>query len=435
MGRGSGLLPASILVAAMMGTAALADGRTQRISIDTGGDDPNGASLTPSISADGRYVAFQSDASDLVVGDNNHSADVFVRDLPAGITVRASVDTGGSDPDGYSFDPFISADGRYVAFWSNATDLVTGDGNSHPDVFVRDLLVRTTVRASVDSGGGDPDGASYSPSIGPDGRYVAFHSYASDLVVEDGNATADVFVRDLVTGTTVRVSVDTGGGDPDGASAGPSISADGRFVAFDSWAPDLVAGDRNHLPDIYVRDLVAGTTARASLSRQGRDPNGESWYPSISADGRYVAYYSYASNLVARDGNGAADIFVRDLLAGSTIRASVDMGGKDPNDDSKGPSLSSEGRFVAFSSGASDLVGHDWNDFSDVFVRDLVSGTTVRASVDTEGGDPDGDSGSSSFSADGRYLVFGSFATDLVAGDGNGLLDVFGRRVGRWPAG
>lgn len=159
------------------------------------------------------------------------------------LTVRASADTAGGNPNGPSYLAEISANGRYVAFTSTASDLVPGDGGDlNPDVFARDLLARTTVKVSVDAAGGDANGSSVDPSISADGRYVAFASGASDLVAGDGNGKGDVFVRDLVAGTTVRVSADTAGMDANGSSGEPSISADGRYVAFSSAASDLVPG-------------------------------------------------------------------------------------------------------------------------------------------------------------------------------------------------
>jgi TolB protein len=242
-------------------------------------------------------VAFTSPASDLVRGDRNGNWEFFVRDLVAGSTVRASVDTEGGDTNDISVSPSISADGRYVAVSSLASDLVAGDGNGTYDVYVRDLVAGSRVRASVDTEGGDPNSNSGSPSVSADGRHVAFYSWSSDLVVGDG-CCADVFVRDLVASTTVRASVDTGGGDPNGDSIESSISARGPYVAVSSLASDLVAGDGNGTNDVFVRDLVAGTTVRVSVDTEGGDPNRHSYYPSISDDGGYVAFGSAASDLV-----------------------------------------------------------------------------------------------------------------------------------------
>ncbi len=409
---------------------ALASVSTTQVSVTRRGGDPERESLAPAISADGRYVAFESFAGDLVPDDHTiYGFDIFVRDLASGTTVRASVDTGGGDPNDQSYAPSISADGRYVAFYSYASDLLHEDGNGFSDIFVRDLVAGTTVRASVDTGDGDPNSASGPLSINADGRYVAFYSEASDLVQGDGNHVPDIFVRDMVAGTTVRASVDTGGGDPNNVSYGPSVSADGRYVAFYSYASDLVQGDGNGAPDIFVRDLVAGTTVQASVDTGGGDPHGSSYEPAISADGLYVAFFSWASDLIQRDRNRLPDIFVRDLVAGTTVRASVDTGGGDPNNVSYGPSVSADGRYVAFYSWASDLVPGGGNGFSHIFVRDLVAGTTVRASVDTGGGDPNGGSYDPVISADGRYVASSSNAGDLVPGRGDKGSDVF---IARW---
>jgi Tol biopolymer transport system component len=296
-----------------------------RANVDTEGGDPNASSVAPSISADGRYVAFSSVASDLVPGDGKGAVDIFVRDLQVGATTRVSVDSTGGDPNGASFVPSISADGRYVYFDSLASDLVPGDGNGTDDVYVRDLQTGTTTRVSIDTAGGDSDGASFVPSINGSGRYVAFHSVASDLVVGDANAAGDVFVRDLQMGTTTRVSVDTGGLDPNADSGFSSINGSGRYVAFHSDASDLVPGDGNLGRDIFVRDLQLQSTTRVSLDTDDGDPNGSSSIPSISADGRYVAFNSDASDLVVGDTNQSGDVFVHDRQLGTTIRATVDV--------------------------------------------------------------------------------------------------------------
>jgi Tol biopolymer transport system component len=411
---------------------ALASVGVKQVSVTRGGYDAVRDSFDPSVSADGRYVAFASFAGDLVPGDHtNELADIFVRDTVQKTTVRASVDAAGGDPDGSSFGPSISADGRFVAFRSLASDLVDGDENGLVDVFVRDLLAGTTIRASVDMGGGDPNGASGDRVIAMsmDDRFVAFQSDASNLVEGDANDVTDVFVRDLVTGTTVRASVDSGGGDPDGVSSDPSLSADGRYVAFDSDASDIVAGDGNGAFDVFVRDLVAGTVVRASVDRDGGDPGGDSYNPSITADGQSVAFSSFAPDLIQGDGNRTVDTFVRDLMAGTTIRASVDMGGGDPNDGSFSPHISADGRAVAFMSPARDLVAGDGNDDSDIFVRDLSAGITIRVSVNLAGGDANGPSLTSSISAGGGHVAFDSFATDLVPGPGDVREDVY---VARW---
>jgi Tol biopolymer transport system component len=430
-GRAVGALILFLSLIALMGVpTAFASVMTVRVSVDTGDGDANGASYRASISADGRYVAFVSRADDLVPGDANGLADVFVRDLVAGTTVRGSVDTSGGDPNGPSAWPILSTDGRYLAFESSASDLVQGDTRRN-DVFVRDLVTGTTTRVSVNMNDATANGVSKKPSITADGRFVAFQSLASDLVVGDRDRAEDVFVRDLVSGTTVRASVSVDGGDPNGDlywnSYAASINADGRYVAFASFADNLVEGDGNGTDDVFVRDLIAGTTTRVSIDMHGGDPNGYSNAPSISSDGRHVAFQSSAFDLVAGDKNPRPDVFVRDLMARTTSRVSVDAQGGDSNDSSHFPVISADGRYVAFESFASDLVVGDGNRKEDVFLRNLQGGTTVRVSVDTAGADANGVSKGGAISGDGRAVAFESTASDLVTGDGNGVSDAFAR--------
>ncbi len=286
----------------------------QLVSVDSTGNPANGGSYSPVLSADGRYVAFRSEASNLVAGDTNNAQDVFVRDVVAGTTTRVSVDSTGTQGNGDSYNAVVSADGRYVVFESEASNLVFGDTNDDVDVFVRDVVAGTTTRVSVDSIGTQGTGGSGRPSVSADGRYVVFDSVASNLVAGDTNGADDVFVRDLVAGTTTRVSVDSAGGQANGPSpffSPSSISADGRYVVFDSGASNLVTGDTNDTGDVFVRDLVAGTTTRVSVDSIGRQGNSHSYEPAISADSRYVAYRSAASNLVPGDTNGVADVVVR----------------------------------------------------------------------------------------------------------------------------
>ncbi|MDI6844046.1 MAG: Ig-like domain-containing protein [Anaerosomatales bacterium] len=344
-----------------------------RISVSSSGDQGNGGSYDPSISADGRYAAFCSDASNLVAGDTNGKLDVFVRDLATGTTTRVSVSSSGEEGNDYSNTPSISADGRYVTFYSFASNLVSDDTNSVHDVFVRDLASGETTRVSVSSSGVQGNSYSYDPSISADGRYVAFYSHARNLVPDDTNGADDIFVRDLATGTTTRVSVSSSGEEGNGDSYDPCISADGRYVAFYSSASNLVAGDTNGKQDIFVRDLATGTTTRVSVSSSGEEGNGDSYDPCISADGRYAAFHSYASNLVAGDTNGTVDIFVRDLATGTTTRANVSSSRQEANGLSYHASISADGRYVAFYSAASNLVPGDTNWFYDVFVRDLAN--------------------------------------------------------------
>ena len=386
----------------------------------------NGLSLpmwnVPCFSGDGRYLAYFSSASNLVAGDTNGKYDVFVRDLQALLNTRASVQ--GTDADGASQGPSFSDGARFVAFWSNGTNLVPGDTNSCADVFVRDLSTGAITRASVGPGGVEANAYSTSGRVSSDGRYVAFSSLASNLVPGDTNGAADVFVRDVIAGTTTRASVDASGAQAPSGATYPSMSSDGRYVAFESFDP-LVPGDTNGMADIFVRDLVAGTTVRASVSSTGAQADVHSVWTSISADGRMVGFDSYATNLVPGDTNGLEDCFVRDLQTGTTTRVSVSTGGAEANDQSFGSTVSPDGRYVVFCSFATNLVPGDTNGMCDVFVRDLQTGTTTRESVGAGGVEAIHQSFYPSISRGGRYVTFASDAWNLVAGDTNGLRDVF----------
>jgi Tol biopolymer transport system component len=407
---------------------------TGRVSVGTGGVQGNANSFVASsaISPDGRYVIFQSEASNLVGGDTNGHPDVFVRDRQTGTTERVSISTSGAQGNDFSADGSISADGRYAAFDSNANNLIAfppGDTNSQRDVFVRDRQSGTTVRVSVDSSGAQSNGDSASPSISADGRYVAFYSAATNLVSGDTNSSMDVFVHDFQTGATERVSVDSGGGQGNAGSGlyGIAISSDGRYVAFDSFASNLVGGDTNGHNDVFVHDRQTGTTERVSVDSAGVQGNNDSglYGVAISSDGRYAGFSSLAANLVAGDTNTHQDIFVRDRQNGTTERVSVDSSGAQGNGDSYGISFSADGRCVAFYSIASNLAGGDTNGTYDVFVHDRQSGTTQRVSVHSGGAQGNGGSQGTSISAEGRYIAFHSAATNLVDGDTNGYSDVF----------
>ena len=284
---------------------------TIRVSIGSTREQADEDSLSPSITGDGRFVAFESTASNLVPGDTNASTDVFVRDVRTGTTSRVSVDSGGGEADGDSFFPSISGNGRVVAFSSVASNLVPGDSNTLPDVFVHDARTRSTTLVSVDLAGGPANGPSNSPSISGNGRFVAFSSAASNLVPGDSNGLLDVFLHDVKTGSTTRVSVASAGGQGNGIGGAPSISANGRFVAFWSVASSLVPDDTNASADVFVHDGKTGTTTRVSVDSSGVQAFGGGVDPSISGNGRSVAFVSGATTLVSGDTNGALDVFLR----------------------------------------------------------------------------------------------------------------------------
>ncbi len=412
-------------------------GTTGRASVASSGAEGDGGSYRPSISADGRYVAFSSEARNLVSGDTNNTADAFLHDRGTGHTERISISSAGTQGSDLAGQTSISADGRYVAFWSSSDDLVGDDTNNAPDIFLRDRATGQTERVSVSSEGLQADGFSYNPSISGDGRHIAFYSYATNLVSDDTNGSADVFLHDRETGQTTRVSVSSSGGQGDGHSVMPAISADGRYLAFWSSAGNLVGGDTNGQRDVFRHDRLTGETVRVSVGSGGSQGTGETDVlsaPTLSADGRWVAFHSGAWNLVSGDTNSSDDVFVRDCNTGQTQRVSVSRWGGQGNGWSRSPALSHNGRYVAFASWASNLVGGDTNARSDVFLHDRQTGRTERLSIHTDGTQGDDDSDLPAISADGRYMAFDSLAGSLVEGDGNGFDDIFVHdREGSWP--
>jgi Tol biopolymer transport system component len=440
--------------------AGASRGVTERVSVGSAGVQANGDSYAFAISADGRYIAFDSMASNLVAADTNDASDVFVHDRQTGVTQRVSVDSAGNEGNGSSTLPAISADGRYIAFDSMASNLVAADTNDASDVFVHDRQTGVTERVSVDSAGREGDYDSLDSTISGDGRYVAFSSDASNLVPGDTKTCTtwlnprqcrDVFVHDRQTGVTQRVSVDSAGGEANGPSYDAAISGDGRYVAFSSIASNLVEGDTNGYADVFVHDRdtdgdgvldKAGAIATTRLAMG----HGHTLHPAISADGHYVAFYSELAGSMScqppgygtgEGYEGCSEVFVHDRdtdgdgifdEAAATATTPVAMG----NGDSQHPAISADGRYVAFDSYASNLAAGDTRD-RDAFVRDRQTGVTEQASVDSAGNQGNGESSCPAISADGRYVAFSSQASNLVQGDTNNSQDVFVHDRGAAP--
>jgi Tol biopolymer transport system component len=371
-------------------------------------------------------------------GRQYNCTDVLVYDRQTRLIEQANVDGAGNQANNWTNLPSVSADGRYVAFQSDAANLVPGDTNGQRDIFVHDRDTGAMERVSVDAEGNEGNADSYFAAISTDGGFVAFASFASNLVSGDTNS-ADMFVHNRVTRDTDRVSVDSSGNEANHVSETVAVSGDGRYVAFGSWASNLVPGDTNGTWDVFVRDRETGVTERASVSTAGGQSDGESYRPAISVDGRYVAFESMASNLVPGDTNGTWDVFVRDRQALTTERVSVDSAGNQGDGGSAGASVSGYGRYVAFVSNASNLVDGDTNicgtppftyNCQDIFAHDRRGRVTARASVDSGDGQANGISGNPSISADGRYVAFESEATNLVMGDTNGVEDIFVHDLG-----
>jgi len=441
----------------LIGTASGAAG-IMRASTDSAGIQGDLDSTFSSISGDGRYVAFESNAANFTY-DNNNTSDIFLKDTQTGQTTMVSTDSTGYPGNGASSRPSISLDGRYVAFQSYAGNLVAGDTNAIGDVFVKDVQTGQITRVSTNSAGNQVNMYydSHSASISADGRYVAFMTIG-DVAQGQGytNGSTDVFVKDRQTGQTTLISSSSTGAMANHYSWDCAISGDGRYVTFSSTASNLVAGDTNSVRDVFVKDRQTGQTSRVSTNSTGIQGNGATGWiggyttadVAISGDGRYVAFHSNASNMVYGDTNSAYDIFVKDTQTGTTVRASTSTGGGQANNASnQETSISADGRYVTFSSDATNLVSGDTNSLKDIFIKDLQTGQTARLSTDSSGGqsgpgweecfgDPyedlpediycimHGGSFAPAISTDGSSVSFYTEATNLVPGDTNGVLDV-----------
>lgn len=429
-GRRNALIAAMVVIVglAIVPGAVGASGVTERVSVSRGGGNPNSGSSSPSVSADGRYVAFSSYASNLVRGDTNDTSDVFVRDLVTGQTRRVSLASDGGQANGGSFDPSISADGDVVAFQSDATNLVAGDTEGHTDVFVHVVSTGVTQRVSVSPRGRGANSDSIQPAVSADGSTVAFASMATNLVSQPVNATGlccDIFVRNLAAGTTALADpMLDGTGSGDGFS--PVLSATGRYVVYGSWGCTMVKGvPCEDESNILERDMRTRRMTLVNRSVTGRLANGCAEDPAVSADGNLVAFVSDGGDLVAGDTNSAYDVFERNLAAKHTWRISVTSHGDQTNGADGRVTMSSDGRYVAFQSDAWNIVPGDSNLVSDIFLHDSQTGKTVRVSVGAGGAQADAYSANAAISGDGSLVAFESDADNLAAGDTNRTTDIY----------
>ncbi len=424
----------------------------------------NGSSFWPSVTADGHFVAFHSDASNLVDGDDNGYIDVFVKDTDTGETRLISSNAEGVPGNGDSKQPSFSADGRYVAFTSEASNLVQGDDNictdgesewNCSDVFVKDLRTGEVERVSTASDGTQGDWFSHQPSISGDGRYVAFTSYASNLVFDDADTCgsaesprncADIFIKDRQTGRTWRASVTPEGVQGNGDSTEPAISTDGNYVTFTSDADNLGVNDNNGVSDIFITNLISADITRVTVTINDTEADGPSYEPSVSADGSIIAFASEATNLGVSDtglcleseeSRNCTDIYIADFITGDITRASRPYEGIEISGSSSEPDLSSDGRRVTYASRADNLVDGDTAicaeddlplNCSDIFLTDLLTTVTsfISISKDREGGN--WNSSQPAISANGDFIVFSSYAANLVEGD----TDACGDGVTEW---
>jgi Tol biopolymer transport system component len=410
-----------------------------RISLSTQFGGGDASSHDTSITPDGRYAVFNSKAANLLGpgGDTNGVFDIYLKDIQSGSFTRVSTTSSGGQADGDSHAPSISDDGRFVAFISTSGNLVSPGGGTSGihNIYLKDLRTGIVSLVSANPVGAPAgDGNSDVPTISADGRYVAFCSVATNLVPGDTNGVMDVFLRDTVAGTTTRVSTSSAGGQgngPSGSTYGPYLSGNGRFVAFESDADNLIGdADTNHEKDIFVKEVETGATTRVSTAAAGEQANSSSYFPSISADGRYVVFRSTASNLAEGDtliceAISCSDVFRKDTQTGEVYWVSTTAAGDTADRPSWDPHLSADGRYAAFSSDAANLAIGDGNNNYDIFVKDMDTGQVVLVSQ-TAGGQEGNDWSIGPFvGMGGAYVVFESMASNLAADDTNGATDAF----------
>lgn len=418
------LISITVLFLGVFGSVYADIGDTIRVSVASDGSQATDWSNFPDISADGHYIVFQSDANDLVSDDTRGFRDIFVHNYMTGETIRVSVDSEGNEANNDSSWPSISANGQFVTFASKASNLVNDD-TAIRDIFIHDLKSGETELISVTEDTSPTENTSTDSSVSADGRYVAFSSNASNLVTGDTNDDSDIFLRDRTTGITTRISVSSEGTQAIGDSYDPSISYDGKVIAFQSLAENLVDNDDNNVTDIFVHYMQTGDTIRVSVDSVETQANGSSTAPSLSGNGQIVAFLSAANNLVSGDSGGFNDIFIHNLNSHETKMVSLASNGDQANGHSLGLSISSNGNYIAFASDAINLATGDDNGKQDIFVHNVVSGETIRVSVSSSGVEAHGDSSSPAISGNGGYVVFESIANDLVINDTNGDYDIF----------
>lgn len=398
---------------------------TMRVSVSTSGAQGIAGGGEPSVSGNGLLVAFSSLSPNLVGDDQNGHYDLFVRDLSTDTTTRVVNGIAG-EANGRVNAGWLTPDGRYIAFSSGASNLVSDDTNGVVDTFLLDRQTASITRISVTSQGGQATGGDTTPAaLSGDARYVLLGSEATNLApVADTNGSHDMFLRDRTASTTHWMK---GTNQPNAGSLGGAMANDGSALAFYSSASNIVEGDANGKSDVFVRDNATGEISVVSRATDGTQGNEGSYHASLSADGRLVAFESYATNLIVSPPNTTADIFVRDRGANTTTMITRGIGGVPANASSWSPQLSADGRYVVFVSAASNLVPDDTNNVEDAFLFDRMTNTTTRVSVGDQGQEGNGLVLSVAISASGNAVVFHSSASNLVPNDTNNVADVFVR--------
>lgn len=433
----------AIAVVSLLGSlgrnaAATVPYTNQMVSTDSSGNETTdfhiGSGFVPSISQDGRYIAFGSNSTHLVSGDTNGKWDIFVKDMQTGNVVRANTSSSGAQmTTGFTYgEAKISANGKYVAFAASDPGLVTGDSNGYQDVFVKNLVTGDIQIATLTNSGGQSNASTQQFNISADGRYVVFISAASNLVTGDTNGKQDVFVRDMVNGTTTLISKSASGTLANGNSNGyPTISCDGAYVAFIANASNLVANDTNGQSDVFLVNRLDGAVTDVTLAANSEMNLG---IPQLSCDGSTLLFTSAASNLVSGDTNGLTDLFAYSIREGTFERINVSSSGAQATTYSVSPTnpsqyMNFDGQKVVFETVDSGMVSGDTNAAMDIFIRDRAAGTTERLSMRNATTQTTVGSDSAAISADGNYALFMTNDSGIVAGDTNGLSDLFRART------
>lgn len=398
----------------------------ERVSVSNSEAEGNNISLLGFPTNGGRYVLFSSEADNLVPGDTNDAFDVFVRDTISNTTTLISRDSNGNIANDLSVGAAITPLGRFVLFYSNASDIVTGDTNNATDGFLRDVLTNTTIRVTVGTGGTQANDSSTPSAISAGGRYITFSSSADNLVANDTNGLTDCFLYDRISNTTIRL-VTPAAPNPDGPCTEPTVTEDGQFVAFVSNATNLVPNDTNNKNDVFVMNVNTREIRRVSVSSFGEEGDDNSYTPviALSEGGYIVAFRSEATNLVFNDDNFDADIFIHHIASGETTVESTAPDGNPANGDALSVDMSIDGKWLFFISDATNLVPDDTNLASDAFMRSLELDATIRISTDATGIQAAGTTIHVDGSDNGAYAAISSIAANLVPGDTNGQYDVF----------
>lgn len=409
---------AAAISALTLSTPALAD--TVRVSVTSAGGQLSKDSQAFGISGNGRYVSFTADSPEL--GCSNSEDQAFIYDSETGNVTLISESTSGGVSNDYSFASRLSYDGLHAVFASSSTDLISGFSSSVRNIYVRDIEAGTTTVVSVNGSGTAGNANSGGADISGDGNIVAFDSFASNLATSDTNASRDVFVKNMTSGDLTLISRTTSS-EGNGNSNNPSISADGRVVAFISSATNLVASDTNSTEDAFVYNFETDTLERVSISTAGVEANGKTWDVDISANGRYVVFSSSATNLVSGDTEGQRDVFIRDLKNDTTTRVSTTSAGAGFAGGSYAPSVSADGRFVAFDNGSAserEVPGSG----KDIYLKDMETGDVSQIDIglnDTSYNDSYG----AHVDYTAKKIAYSSAITNLVASDTNAKIDAF----------